>query len=532
MPTTPDTYPVWFKTAPYNHQGKAYDRMADTTCFMWNGNGWLVATIGPSPCKSFAEFFEQRCGKTKPIYDDATRLYLAHEITALIIFAPAGVHRNWITEELPKHCPQAADAMGFVWRAGRAATKQYQQALDALLQHNGLIVVAFNAEAVLTERCKIFIKRLVTQRRTMAAVDESIIKTPGAKRTKTIIAIGNYCPFRRLLDGTPNAESPLELYAPFKFLDERILGFTSYYAFRNRYAIIKKGYNNATGVSFDQVVGFQNIDELKAKIAPFSMRMTRAEAFPHMPPKVYKKVFYELSPAQHKAYEELRDQYETELQGEQIKARSVLTRYLRLQQILSNMLPTPETAEPCAACAGAGCPACDNIGAVVVESKCLRVDTRGHPRLDALAERLEANPATPTLIWCRFTRDIDDIMALAKRLGRNFHRYDGSVPELVREETKVGFRNGKLDGIVGNPMAGGKGLDFSRAELQILYSNYFSLRLRLQCEDRTEHPEKRVPTGIEDIIAEDTIDTIIVEALRNKQSLSELITGDSARRWI
>lgn len=482
---------------------------------------------------AFALFFEQRCGKTKPVIDACAEAYALGVIDTLIVFAPAGVHRNWITDELPKHCPDSCDVFGFLWNSNKAGTKKYQAELDKVLTHPGFTVIAINCEAAITDKVRDFLWILVKARRCACAVDESIIKTPGAKRTKVIQNVGKHCYLRFLLDGTPNAESPLELYAPFKYLDPNILGYTSYFPFRNRYAIVKKGFNSATGQTFDHVVGFQNIEELKAKIAPYSMRVTRRSAFPDMPEKIYAKKFYQLSPTQRRIYNELRDEYATELHtGDRVDARMVLTRYLRLQQVLSNVLPTSETAEPCGACAGEGCVVCDGIGAIVIESRGVVVDPSHHPRLDALAEILAANPKTPTLVWARFTKDIDDIMRLTAKMGLNFRRYDGAVGEDYRAETKVGFQRGEFDGVAGNPKAGGQGLDFSYAELQVPYTNQFALRLRLQFEDRTEHPLKRVATGIQDIIAEDTIDETLVDALRNKQSLSELITGDPKRVWL
>jgi hypothetical protein len=42
--------------------------------------------------------------------------------------------------------------------------------------------------------------------------------------------------FRRILTGSPVTKSPLDLYSQCAFLNEHLLGFSSYYTFRNRYA--------------------------------------------------------------------------------------------------------------------------------------------------------------------------------------------------------------------------------------------------------------------------------------------------------
>ena len=72
------------------------------------------------------------------------------------------------------------------------------------------------------------------------AIDESTtIKTPTAKRTKAILALGGLAKYRRILTGSPVTKSPLDLYTQCGFLNEELLGFTSYYTFRNRYAVMR-----------------------------------------------------------------------------------------------------------------------------------------------------------------------------------------------------------------------------------------------------------------------------------------------------
>ena len=45
--------------------------------------------------------------------------------------------------------------------------------------------------------------------------------------------------YRRILTGSPVTKNPLDLYSQCEFLNEELLDFTSYYAFRNRYAEMK-----------------------------------------------------------------------------------------------------------------------------------------------------------------------------------------------------------------------------------------------------------------------------------------------------
>ena len=72
---------------------------------------------------------------------------------------------------------------------------------------------------------------------TMLAIDESTtIKNPTAIRTKSILTLGKQAKYRRILTGSPVTKSPLDLFTQCGFLNSYLLGYDSFYAFRNRYA--------------------------------------------------------------------------------------------------------------------------------------------------------------------------------------------------------------------------------------------------------------------------------------------------------
>ena len=95
--------------------------------------------------------------------------------------------------------------------------------------------------------------------RAMMVIDESTtIKNPTAKRTKAIIKLGTMAKYRRILTGEPVTRDPLDLYSQCEFLDEFHLGFSSFYTFRNRYAIMIN--MNLGHRSFKKVTGFQRME--------------------------------------------------------------------------------------------------------------------------------------------------------------------------------------------------------------------------------------------------------------------------------
>ena len=84
------------------------------------------------------------------------------------------------------------------------------------------------------------------------------------KRTKHIVHLGEYAGYKRILTGSPVTKSPLDLYKQCEFLKKELLGHTSYYTFRTRYAVMKTA--NFGGRSVQIVTGYQHLPELIRKV--------------------------------------------------------------------------------------------------------------------------------------------------------------------------------------------------------------------------------------------------------------------------
>ena len=74
----------------------------------------------------------------------------------------------------------------------------------------------------------------------MVVVDESTtIKNRKATRTKNVMMLAKDAKYKRILTGSPVTKSPMDLFSQCSFLSSEALGFNSYYAFQNRYAMYK-----------------------------------------------------------------------------------------------------------------------------------------------------------------------------------------------------------------------------------------------------------------------------------------------------
>ncbi len=127
---------------------------------------------------------------------------------------------------------------------------------------------------------------------------------------------------------------------------------------------------------------------------------------------------------------------------------------------------------------------------------------------------------------------MEDAAEAVRAAGRVPLWFYGPVAPQDREAAYHAFRDGAGDLIATIASGLSRGRDLSRADTIIYYSNEWSLRLRGQSEDRAEGLDRTRSTGIVDLVAADTRDLDVIEALRAKKSLAELVMGDEPTRWI
>lgn len=474
-----------YKTTPFKHQETAFQET--------------------SLLESYGLLWEPGVGKSKPTIDTAAYLFLNRKITALVIIAPNGVQRNWISDEIPAHLPDAVreNTLCFVYDPKKAGSVKHTRDREVLLKHNGLAVLAMSYNAAITVNGKKYLKEFLTKRHSLMVLDEShFIKTPGAKRTKSLIALGAYAKYRRVLTGTVATNGAFDVYSQIKFLDQTFWnrkGLSTFTAFKARF-----GEWFAHPLGFQELIKYRDLDILEKHLREISHRLTKEDAGLDLPPVLYAKRYFELSPAQRRAYEGLKAEYITELaNGVVIEADSALVRLLRFQQITCNYVSP-----------GQGLP-------VVQVSE-------DNPRLDLCMELCEGF-SQQAIIWAHFREDVSQI---CKRLGKSAVRYDGQVDDDERAFNKAKFQAGDVQFFVGNPAAGGRGLTLVGAKNQIFYSYSFNLEHRIQAMARADRIGQDVSTTVWDLCALDTVDEHIIRCLRDKFEIAAIINGDMLRSWI
>lgn len=482
-------YPYPFATEPYEHQWAAFQRSKDA--------------------KHFALLMEQRTGKSKVFIDTACYQFAQGMINAALVIAPNGVHNNWDEKQWPDHAWPPVTVVSAAWSASN--TKRQRQEIEKLFDlydYPVLRVLNVNVEALSTKgRARDTVKRFLDCFTVLAAVDESTtIKNPKAKRTKAVWYIGERAKASRILTGTPATKSPLEVYAQFRFMSPQLLGYTSFYSFRNRYAIVRR--RNLPGrPSFDEVVGYQNEEELSAKVQAHSYRITKDECF-DLPERTLTRLPVELSKRQRELYDQVRKEALINLQGTEVAIPHVLTQIMRCQQILGGFVP-PDS-----------------------EEKPVPVQQERIPRMQRLLEDIE-QIESKALIWARFTTEIDNIVRELRAVygKQSTLRYDGSVKAKDRPGTETAFQTDpNVRFLVLQPQAGSRGLELYAASYVYWYSASQSLEDYLQANERPHSNKQTKNVAHVHLCARNTLDEKIIKTLEENKEIADLITGDDPKK--
>jgi SNF2 family DNA or RNA helicase len=472
-----------FKTKPYAHQLTALEKS-------WNK-------------ENFAYFMEMGTGKTKVLIDNVAMLYDKGKIDGALIIAPKGVVKTWYEQELPTHLADHIENVSVLWQAN--ITKGQQEKLESLFEiETALHILVMNVEALSTDKGVKFASKFINSHKTLMAIDESTtIKTPTARRTKNIIKMGVNAKYKRIMTGSPITKNPLDLYTQCEFLDPWLLDFASYYAFRNRYAEMKTMH--LRGRSIQVVAGFQNLGELSDKVKDFSYRVLKEDCL-DLPPKNFVKRHITLTADQKRIYEQMKKHAIAMLNKKVTTTVTVLTQLMRLHQITCGYVTA------------------DDGTIQEVESN----------RLNELMSVLEETEGK-VIIWANYQFSVSDIIQkITKVYGPDSYvHYYGLTPQEDRQDYIRKFQNDpKCRFIIGTPQTGGYGITLTQANTVVYYSNGYDLEKRLQSEDRAHRIGQKKNVTYIDIIAEDTIDEKIVEALRSKIDIASQVMGEELKEWI
>lgn len=328
------------------------------------------------------------------------------------------------------------------------------------------------------------------------------IKTHDAAQSKAMHQLGDKARYKLILSGTPVQNEAVDIFSQYRFLDSTVFGL-NYYAFRNRYAVMG-GFNRK------QIVGYRDLDQLIKKEYSIAYRVTKKEAL-DLPEQTFENRYITLSKKERNLYDRLRRDSFAELDGGgTITATTVLTRLLRLQQFTGGFLIEDDAAKP-------------------------QLVSRG--KLDALADILQdyvVEGKKKLVIFARFLPEVMEIIKLsAGILGR--HEMEtvaiyGDIKKELRGEIVQQFQTDPSTMVfVGQIDTAGTGITLTAADTCVYYSENFNYATYEQSLSRIHRIGQRFPCTYIHLVAENTVDELILKSLAAKEDLAKTIVDDWRR---
>lgn len=319
--------------------------------------------------------------------------------------------------------------------------------------------------------------------------------------------------FRLALTGTPIRRGVEDLLALFQFIDTGVFG-SRIADFRKVYCqeVWRKGQPTSIPRQ-DKVV------DLVRQVYSAGYRISRAAV--DLPEPEHRTVRLTPSVAQsyylRRAEADWRAISEVMPTGDQ-GGTNVLVRILRMQQITAGFVMTvPDEQKQ----------------QLVRLPYPLPLDDPKADWIEAyLADVLPTDDAH-VIVWTKFVPEIE---ALYHRLADAFPgavaRIDGATPDAARQETRHRFndRADPLRVLVMNLQTGALGLDLPACDVMLYHSHTYSYVDRVQSEGRGTRLGRTKPCQVVDLILAGTIDEDIMEAIAQKQAVSDLLIGQGFAR--
>jgi Mesyanzhinovviridae DNA helicase len=467
--------------------------------------------------KAFALLMGMRTGKSRVLLEDWGRMVVEGKSRDLLVIGPAGALPPW-NDEIYKQLPlELVEQMRVhFWKSG--AGVKHKKSLQSLLSIKDKPRALFiNIEALSTvqqarEAAREFLA--LPGGNAVMAIDESTTIRHESRRKDEVLNLGRMAVYRRILTGLPTPRSPLDLFFQFAFLDQTILRIRSYWAFRARYAILRKIQVRA-GVApdgsprlrnVDVEAGYRNVDELWKLIEPYSFRC-RLEDCSDVPPSEYLFRDVEMTKEQRRMYDELLEFATTQIadSDSHMTATLALTAALRRHQLLCGIAVD------------------ENGGEHEVP------ENRTKALLDLLREY-----DGKAIIWCSYDRNVRRVAeAIAKEFGPDSvsRFWGGNRGTREAEESAFKQEPGRRF-MVATAAAGGRGRTWDCANCVIYWSNSHDLEHRMQSEERPKNVGKTTPVTYIDLRVPGTVEDKIISALRNKINLADAVTNDGPRSWL
>lgn len=460
-----------FHTDPWPHQLKGLEY------FMAHDSGALYTDMGS--------------GKSKILIDTAVN----RGFRSILIVAPIRVCPSWV-EQFKTHAPKKFKLLDLTKYDGtKLKLDTLKNVIAKCKSRNHKLVIMVNYESVWRKGLKEF---LLKQKLDAVICDEAHkIKSPSSKCSGMLTLLGRRTQHRYLITGTPMSQSPLDVYAQYRFLDSSIFG--------TNYANFKELYSNWIPIPggfpiLDKKNPYKNLDKFRERM--FSVAFYINDLQQDLPDTVDVYVPFYMSPKAQKAYNGLLEEGALEFSSGYVTTKNILGVIQKEQQLTSGYL----TIES------------EDGSKKLVQGDLSRVET--------FKELISDIPCIePVVVFCRYTQDIKNVRSALKDMKIPSSELSGKLNSMAD------WDKGKTRVLVIQIQAGAEGLNnLVKSRYCVYYSMHPSLALWKQSRKRQHRPGQKHKVTYYTIIAKKnsgkTIDERIIEALRRNEDLVDSIMND------
>jgi Superfamily II DNA/RNA helicases, SNF2 family len=308
--------------------------------------------------------------------------------------------------------------------------------------------------------------------------------------------------------GTPCPNSELELWGQMKFVNNDLL-HDSFYAFRNTYFHLGRGrqvmhvpqgkvmsrgmMRELLGSGWKYQITDEMRERLMEKIKPFVHWVKKSDAL-DLPEKIDELREVRLNPNEKRMYKEMEKLLITEVKGTAVTAEVALAKLMKLRQASAGFLYDEE-------------------------HNALRPGKSSKMR--ELEDTLEDLGNQQVIIWVQFTEEVAAIGRLITEMGRSFTTLHGATED--KDASIKAFQSNSVQYLIAHPRSAGHGLTFVNCSAAVYFSLDYSYESHEQSRDRIHRIGQVNKCLYIYLLAKDTIDTAVLQVLRRKKSLQDLV---------
>lgn len=350
-------------------------------------------------------------------------------------------------------------------------------------------------------------------------IDESSkLKNRTSATYNSLKKIRSFCERCIIMTGTPSPNGILDLWAQFSVLDKgKTLhpSFTDYRAEVAREVALRgltylgKGGKQVPVTKWEPRPGAAN--RIYKSIEPRMIRF-RTEDCVDLPPRHFIIRDVEMNAEQTSVYEDMENMFFAEFEGQPITAKVAAVKLLKLREVTGGFIITDSGVEK-------------PLG---VSPKMVELDSLLE---QSIADKMgDEGPPSKALIWAQYQWECKE---LVKRYAKAYGAKGlfGGISTGAKDDAIRSFKSDpRCRVLVCHPGSAGHGLTLIEANYAFYYSMSYNFEEFYQSYRRMTRPGQKRTMTYFFLVVPDSIDEDLIEAIREKKNLSDLITDGKFNR--